>query len=324
MMRIATRAEIEQSIDLPSLFSELEQGFARYSAKQIVVPPVGYLQLVDPPGDVHIKYGFDRDGSTYVIKIASGFPANATHGLPTGNGMMLVFDKQTGDPRALLLDEGFLTDLRTGIAGAIAAKYLAPNTVKTIGIIGTGVQARYQLRMLKYVTQCRTVMACSANTSSSVADRSARLNAYAKEMRDEGFDVTPVRHATEIAAHCQLIVTTTMARAAIFPATLVRPGTHITAMGADAPGKQELDPNLVSAASVIVADSIAQCVDHGELAHAVGAGLITHDRIVELGDVIAGRARGRTSDDEITIADLTGVAVQDIVIATHVANRLPH
>ena len=129
-------------------------------ASKAVVPPVGELVLQDPPGDVHIKYGYLTDDDYYVIKIASGFYENPKLGLPSSNGLMLVFEQKTGELRSILLDEGHLTDVRTAVAGAIAARYLAPSNVSRIGILGTGIQARLQLQYLQPVTSCRDVIVC--------------------------------------------------------------------------------------------------------------------------------------------------------------------
>jgi ornithine cyclodeaminase len=303
--------EIKRRIDPGTLITDIERGFEWFSAGRTMVPPVGYLAF-DPPaeGDVHIKYGYVRGDEFYVVKIASGFVGNLARGLSITNGLMLLFRQATGELAAILLDKGYLTEVRTAVAGAIAAKYLAPGTVTRIGIAGTGGQARFQLRMLPLVTACRDVTVWGRSEE--------RLTALAEEMTAEGFHVETTRDVRHLAATCNLIVTTTSARAPLLDVSDVRPGTHITAMGADAPGKQELDPRLVARADVVAADSIAQCVDHGELAHAVQAGLLDPGRVVELGQLIAARGRARTGDGQITIADLTGVAVQDLQIATHV------
>lgn len=308
---LLTLDEIKRRIDLETLITDIEHGFRWHSEGRTVVPPVGYLAF-DPPaaGDVHIKYGYVRGDEHYVIKIASGFAGNLARGLPVTNGLMLLFRQATGELAAILLDEGYLTEVRTAVAGAIAARYLAPDPVTRIGIAGTGGQARFQLRMLPLVTACRDVTVWGRNDQ--------RLAAFRQELAGEGFNIDTTRDLGRLAATCNLIVTTTSARAPLLDVADVRPGTHITAMGADAPGKQELDPRLVARADVVVADSISQCVDHGELAHAVQAGLLDTGRIVELGQVIAAGGQARTSEEQITIADLTGVAVQDLQIATHV------
>lgn len=313
---ILTLDEIKQRLDFETLMSDIERGFQWFSEGRTVVPPVGYLAF-DPPaeGDVHIKYGYVRGDDFYVVKIASGFSGNAARGLPVTNGLMLLFRQATGELAAILLDEGYLTEVRTAMAGAIAAKYLGPGAVTRIGIVGTGGQARFQLRMLPLVTACRNVIVWGRSGES--------LTGFARDMTGEGFDVETTRTMSRLTATCNLIVTTTSAREPLIDVSEVRPGTHITAMGADAPGKQELDPRLVARADLVVADSLSQCVDHGELAHAVQAGLLDPGRVRELGQLIAAGGRARTGDDQITIADLTGVAVQDLQIATHVYRARP-
>jgi ornithine cyclodeaminase len=307
---ILSADECEALLDLPRLLEEIAQGFIDYTAGRVTVPPVGHLGFSDPPGDVHIKYGHVRDDAQFVIKIATGFPGNSARSLPTGDGLMLVFDAHTGLLGAVLLDRGRLTDLRTAAAGAVAARALAPADVMRIGIIGTGVQARLQLRMLSLVTECRRVLVWGRDP--------ARAAAYSREAAGDGFDVAVAPTAESLAAQCNLIVTTTASHSPLFPASAVQAGTHITAVGADAPGKQELDPSLVARADVLVADSIAQCAHHGELSHALERGLISRSRVTELGAVLSDSSQGRTDQRQITLCDLTGVAVQDIIIAEHV------
>jgi ornithine cyclodeaminase len=311
---VVSAEECERAVLVPELIEEIAQGFIDYTAGRVVVPPVGYLGFTEPTGDVHLKYGYVKGGDVFVIKVAAGFPQNSERGLPTGDGCMLVFDSHTGFLRAVLLDRSRLTDLRTAVAGAVAARALAPKSISSIGILGTGVQARLQPLMLAHVTTCRDI---------ALYGRSAqRAAACAEHLEAAGFRVTIAASAEAVAESSDLIVTTTAARAAHFRAAAVRLGTHITGVGADAPGKQELDPKLFARAEVVVADSIAQCADHGDLAPALATGDITLDRVRELGAVLADPRLGRTSEEQISIADLTGVAVQDIVIASHVMRRI--
>jgi ornithine cyclodeaminase len=306
--------EIKGAVDIPRLIDELAEGFVAYSSGQVVVPPVAHLGFDEPRGDVHIKYGYIQDDDVFVIKIADGFDDNPALGLPPGDGMLLVFDRRTGMTRAVLLDRGYLTDLRTAAAGAVAARVLAPRTVERIGVIGTGVQGHLQLELLGRVVECRSAM---------VHGRDAhRAERYVHDMAVHGFEVSVAPDADTLAAACDIIVTATTARAPLFSAEVVRPGAHISAFGADSPGKQELDPALLGRADVVVVDSLSQTSQHGELAHALQAGVITEGRVRELGDVIRDPSLGRTGEDQITVCDLTGVAVQDIVVAKHVLRQL--
>lgn len=311
-MNIFTLDQIKQVLPELDLLPAIEEGFRRYSAGQAEVPPVGELLL--EKGEVHIKYGYLMGGEYYVIKVASGFYGNPGLGLPSSNGMMLMFNQQTGQPEAILLDEGHLTDIRTAVAGAIAAKYLAPDRVEQIGIVGTGVQARLQLRYLRDVVPCRHVLVWGRAES--------QLSAYQSEMRSFGFEVETTKEMAVLQKSCNLIVTTTPAAEPLLSVEHLQPGTHITAVGSDTPHKQELDARILARADLVVADSISQCLERGEIYQAIKAGLLTQDRLVELGDLISGEAPGRSSDIQISVADLTGVAVQDIGIATAVAGPL--
>ena len=306
--RLITLEQIQSVLAGLDLIPIIEHGFVEYPAGNAVIPPVG--EMLFDRGDVHIKYGYIKGSEHYLIKIASGFYDNEAMGLPSGNGLMLVFKQRTGELVSVLLDEGHLTDVRTAVAGAIAAKHLAPKDVKRIGIVGAGTQGRLQLLHLRSVTACREVLVTDC--------REEALARYKAEMEAEGFLVATTLHAEEIMPACNLIVTATPSTEPLLHASELRAGMHITAMGSDTSHKQELESEIVARADVVVADSIAQCLERGEIHKALGNGAITRDKVVELGDVIAGRAAGRTSESEITVADLTGVAVQDIQIATAV------
>ena len=262
---------------------------------------------------MHIKYGYLTGDDYYVIKIASGFYENPKLDLPSSNGLMLVFSQKTGALQAVLLDEGHLTDIRTAVAGAIAAKYLAPSKVERIGIAGTGVQARLQLEYLAPVTECRDVLVWGRSED--------KLAEYQRDMSEQGFEVSTTTRAGDILESCNLIVTTTPATEPILSGR-VRAGTHITAMGSDTRDKQELDAGILQQADLVVADSIAQCVERGEIYQALKSDAIDESELVELGSILAGDAVGRASQDQITVADLTGVAVQDIQISKAVLRAI--
>jgi ornithine cyclodeaminase len=308
-MHILTLNQIKKALPSVNLMDEIEKGFVAYSRGESVVPPVGELVLQDPPGDVHIKYGYLKGDDYYVIKIASGFYENSRLGLPTSNGMMLLFSQKTGQPEAVLLDEGYLTDIRTAVAGAIAAKYLAHSKVTRIGIAGTGMQARLQLEYLMPVTGCRDVLVWGRDQG--------KLHTYVTEMTKLGFQLKTTKSARDLQKSCDLIVTTTPSTVPILDGPL-RAGTHVTAMGSDTHDKQEVAASILQHADLLVADSISQCLERGEICQALKSDAIKKSDIVELGSIIAGDVEGRTSDQQITIADLTGVAVQDIQIAKSV------
>ncbi|MCH8935148.1 MAG: ornithine cyclodeaminase family protein [Gemmatimonadetes bacterium] len=312
--------EIKRLVDIPQVIREMETGFVLYSEGQVEVPPVGFLHFEEPPGDVHIKYGFVSGDEYYVLKMASGFYNNADLGLPISDGLLLVFSQKTGELKLILLDKCWLTDVRTAAAGAVAAKHLAPKNIHRIGIVGTGVQAKMQLEMLRDVVDCTSCLVWGRD-STKVQRMIADLRA-SESVQAWGLQIEAAPALDDLVSQCNLIVTTTSARSPLIRADQVQQGTHITAMGSDDHGKQELEAEVLGKADLVVADSVSQCVDHGECFGAVQEGHIAADSILELGNVIKNGEIGRTTEDQITVADLTGVAIQDIQIAKMVARAL--
>tara|TARA_B100001250_G_C19812098_1_gene796203 strand:+ start:851 stop:1804 length:954 start_codon:yes stop_codon:yes gene_type:complete len=308
-MKIILKPEIKRLTESLDLFPIIRNGFIAYSEGKSVVPPVAELSFDKPPGDVHIKYGYITGDKYYVIKIASGFYQNEKLGLSNGSGLMLLFDQKTGKNVALLSDDAYLTDVRTAVAGAICAQQFS-NEIHCIGVIGTGLQARMQVEYLKKITACRKVMVWGKSLKKS--------KKYSSYMMNLGFKVKICDSPKYVTDTCNLIITTTAATKPILFADDIQPGTHITAMGSDTPAKQELDPTIIEKADCVVADSISQCINRGEISHALKKGKLTKKNIVELGHVLNGQHSGRTAHHQITVADLTGVAVQDIQIATAV------
>jgi len=300
---VYSRSQIEAVIQPKQVIEAVERAFVAYSTGQAVVPPVGQLDFEDPPGDCHIKYGYLKHGATFTVKIATGFWKNPERGLASSNVVVLVFSSQTGELLTIFQDEGLLTDMRTAAAGAVAAKYLAPQAIECIGIIGAGLQARLQLEYLREVTSCRRVKLW------------ARAAERARAVTVPDFDIDVVGSPAEVAASARLIVTTTASRSWLLGAADVKPGTHITALGADGGGKQELEPQLFAHAKIRAVDSLSQCSQYGDSSFALEQGFIGMRDLVELGRVIQDPALGRRSDADISIADLTGVAVQDMAIA---------
>ena len=314
MTNIYTLEQIKQAVETLNFSTAIEQGFVAYSNGQVVVPPVGELIFEDPPGDTHIKYGYIKNDDYYVIKIASGFYQNVKLNLPSSSGLMLVFSQKTGVLETILLDEGFLTNVRTAVAGEIVAKYMAPEEVSIIGVYGTGVMARMQAQYLHSVTNCKRIIVWGRSESS--------LQSYKEDMQKEGYEVQTTLKSEAVTDISNLILMTTPSTTPLIKAGQIKPGTHITAMGSDTAEKQELDAQILRNADIVIADSLSQCQERGEIYKALLAGNFTMDRVVELGSAIESGSRIRTSEDQVTVADLTGVAVQDVQIAKAVSAAL--
>lgn len=315
-VHILREPEIRGLISYPEAIAAVETAFASFSSGRTVMPGVIHLDLEAFRGEVHIKSAYLGGGGTYVVKVASGFYLNPSRGLPAGNGLMLVFEAETGRLRSVLFDNGYLTEMRTGAAGAVAAKFLAKRLSPRVGLVGSGSQARFQLRALLEVRDVRDVRVWSPNPD--------HVRAYIDEMAAA---CPQVRFAA--AASCEdavrgadIVVTATPSRAPLVSADWISPGTHITAVGSDGPGKQELAVHVLRRADKIVCDSRAQCARLGELQHGLASRAVTRRRIfAELGEIVLGRKPGRQSDREITVADLTGLGVQDAAAASLVYEK---
>jgi len=281
----------------------MREAFAADGNGRTRVPPVINLDIPAARGEFHIKTAHIEGVPHIAVKVASGFYDNAAKGLPSGSGLMALFDAATGFPSALLLDNGFLTDVRTGAAGAIAADYLARKSVTTVGVIGSGIQARFQVQCLRVVRAFTRIVAWSPTR--------AHLDAYCAEMRGEGFEVVAAESAREVCWAADVLITATPSREPLVRCDWLRPGMHVTALGSDSPGKRELDPDCLMRADLVVADRLSQASAFGEISHAHGAAVYA-----ELGEIVAGRKPGRTTDEQLTIADLTGVGFQDTAIAS--------
>lgn len=306
--------QIKKALENIDVAQAVEQGFVACSEGKAVVPPVGEMIFEDPPGETHIKYGFIKNDEYYVIKIASGFYENYKINLPTNAGLMLLFSQKSGQLLSALFDEGFLTAVRTAAAGAVVAKYLAPKHVDCIGVFGAGSQGRMQVEYLKPILNCMDVMVWGLNQE--------ELEDYKKYMQPRGYNVHTTLDPDFIASSCNFIVMATPSKTPLLYSAKIKIGTHITAMGSDTPEKQELDEKILQMADIVVTDSIDQCQSRGEIYHALNAGVLEADELVELGNVILNKDLRRLSDEQITVADLTGVAVQDYQISKAVYEEL--
>jgi len=312
LTKIVPLDQILKALPDIDILGEIERGFIALSEGRVDIPPVGELLFPEQNGEFHVKYGAVHGDDVFVVKLATGFFDNPILGLPPFSGCMLVLSAKTGQVLHILLEEGELTNHRTAAAGAVVARHLAPHRLDVIGICGSGVQARLQADYLRRVTACRDLVLWARD-----AEKAARA---VRDIGRMGYRARLAGSPEEVASSAQLIVTTTAAHEPYLHAHCIKPGTHITAMGADTPEKNELHPGILQCAALVVADSIPQCLLRGEIRAAITAGIIRRESVVELGNVLAGKVRQRSPDD-ITVADLTGVAVQDIMIAKAVVAR---
>jgi ornithine cyclodeaminase len=293
----------------------VEDAFRALATRPVVMPPILRLDIAEANGEVDVKTAYVPGLESFAIKISPGFFDNPKIGLPSVNGLMVLLSAKTGLLEAALLDNGYLTDVRTAAAGAVAARHLSRQDARAAAVIGAGVQARLQLEALTLVRPIER-----ASVWARDHDKAERL---AREAADAlGIAVTVAASPQAAIEEADIIVTTTPANAPIVSADWLAPGQHLTAMGSDAEHKNEIDPAAVNRADLYVADSLKQTRVLGELHHAIAAGLVPPDaKFAELGRVIAGLAAGRTSPGQVTYADLTGTGVQDTAIATLARQR---
>lgn len=271
------------------------------------MPPIMRIDVPEHNGEIDVKSAYLPGYVGIAVKVSAGFFDNPSRGLPSLGGLMVVLDTATGVPQAALFDNGYLTDLRTALAGAVAARHLAVADASVAGILGGGVQARLQLQALTLVRPLRGARVW--------ARRPEQATAFAAELSDElDLDVRAVATPTDAAAGADVLVTTTPATEPLLDASALHPGLHVTAVGSDAEHKQELAAGVVTAADLFVCDRVAQSRRLGELRAALAAGF-DESAAIELGDVIAGRAVGRRTPHDVTVCDLTGTGAQDTAIA---------
>ncbi len=312
-VRLLLEPEIRELIGPRQALREVRDAFARLGRGEATLPGVIALDMPGATGETHVKAAYLHGAPSFVLKAASSFPGNARDGKSPGSGVMLVFDAATGFLEAVLFDNGYLTDLRTAAAGALAADLLANPLVTQVGVLGCGVQARGQLEALMLVRKPKRVFVWGRSEE--------RAAAYAREMQERlGVPVEVVGNVYQAVEGSEVLITATPATDPLVREDWVMKGTHITAVGADAPGKQEVFAQVLAKADRVVADSLAQCLRFGEIHHAVESGLLKPEDVYgELGELAAGTKPGRERLDEITVADLTGVGIQDAAVAGYVA-----
>jgi len=308
-VRVLTEADLRAAVPLDlAAVDVVERAFAALAAGKVVMPPILSMEIAEAHGEVDVKTAYISGLDGFAIKVSPGFFDNPKIGLPSLNGLMVLFSARTGLVEALLMDNGYLTDVRTAAAGAVAARHLAPE-VETAGVVGTGVQARLQMQAAHLVRPFRRALVWGRDADKAAAcaaDLAETLGIEAQAMTD------PARLVDE----SQLVVTATPARTPILQADWLHPGLHVTAMGSDQPGKTEIAPEALARADLYVCDRVNQCAVSGELEAARAAGMMAGTP-PELGAIVSGQAQGRRSPVDITICDLTGTGAQDTAIASH-------
>ncbi len=306
--------DIRSIVGPDEALAAVRDAFAGLARGDAILPDVINLDVPSSKVEAHVKGAHLRGTPFFSVKVASGSYDNPDRGLPVGSGMVLVFDATTGFPRAVLFDNGYLTEIRTGAAGALAADLLARRDVERVGVVGVGAQARYQIAALLRVRTPERVIAYGRSE--------AKATAYAREISDRhGVQVLPAKTVEQAVRGSDLVVTVTPSREPLVRADWVGPGMHITAVGSDGPEKQELEVGVLEKADKVVADRLDQCARLGEIHHAIQAGAMRREDVyAELGEIAAGIKPGRERDDEITVADLTGVGVQDAAVANVVVD----
>lgn len=311
-IRIVTEEELRAAVTLDlSMVDVIERAFVSLASGDVVMPPILSMDLPQVNGEVDVKTAYIPGFDGFAIKVSPGFFDNPKLGLPSLNGLMILFSAKTGLVDAVFLDNGYLTDIRTAAAGAVAARHLAPSEVTTAGVIGTGVQARLQIQAAHLVRPFQRVLVHGRDT--------AKAAACAADLAEKlGIEAEVTTDAETLVQRSQLVVTATPSRAPVLWADWLHPELHITAMGSDQTGKNEIDSQALAVCDLYVADRLSQCETAGELEAAYLARLTPKRTPAELGEIITGAHSGRTSEAAVTIADLTGTGAQDTAIATHV------
>ncbi len=308
MVRVLDRADVQRLVTMADAITAVRAAFAVADQGGAVMPPPFGMYLPDAGGELHVKGAYLAGAPVFAVKTATGFYRNAALGLPVSGGMTMVHDITTGRLQVLIADGGLLTDLRTAAAGAVAADLLARAGARSAAVIGTGGQARYQLQALLEVRPIERVTVWGR--------RRPAAEQYQQDMAAAGVTVSLAASAREAVEGAEVVITTTSSTTPVLQAGWLGRGAHVTAVGADMPHKQELDPRILAAAGKYVPDSIEGAADSGELHHALAAGIFEVSSVHgELTAVASGRLAGRTAEDELTVADLTGLGIQDAAVA---------
>ncbi len=308
---LLTEAQLRRAVPLDrTAVDVVERAFVALAEGRVIMPPILSMEIPAAHGELDVKTAFIEGFDTFAVKASPGFFDNPKLGLPSLSGIMVLFCASTGRVRAVLLDNGYLTDLRTAAAGAVAARHLAPGRVTTAGVMGAGVQGRLQLIAAHLERPFERALVWARDPAKAAA---AARDIAAATGADAWAESDPAR----LVAESELVVTTTPAREPVLRRDWLHPGLHVTAMGSDQASKNELEPGILAAADLYACDRLAQVEALGELRAARAAGVAGSVRPIELGEIASRRSPGRTDDAMVTVCDLTGTGAQDTAIANH-------
>ena len=312
MTLVLNSSEIKKCVQLNGqLIPIIEDAFKSLALGKTTMPPILRLDIEKYHGESDVKAAYIDGLDSYAIKVASGFFNNPNLGLPSSNGLMILLDSKTGVLKSVLLDKGYLTDVRTAIAGAIAAKHLSNPGSSNVGIIGAGIQAKMQLEALLLVRNIKTAYIWSRD--------SKKTKTFVQNIKDKiNIKINACETPEKTVNLSEILITCTPSKSPIIKSEWLKKGLHITAMGSDAEMKNELDPKIIKDCDYYIPDSQSQTSILGELNHAIKAGLVSAEKKYnELGSVIINSNLGRRNINDVTVADLTGTGVQDTAIARH-------
>src|SRR5215471_8007116 len=295
-VRLLELPEIHRLLNYPEVIDLMRDALIAFSRGECDTPMPMHLDIAPERAEVHMKASYRRGGKYFAMKVAATFPRNLQRGMEVGNGMMMLVSAETGEPVAFLADAGHLTDVRTAAVAALTARELGRHD-KALGIVGTGIQARLQAELHAQVLPLERIVLWGRNP------------AHVEECRRDLAKLAEVTVAVipaEVAFEARLIVTCTAAREALLHTHAIHPGTHLSCIGSDAPGKQEIDTAILKRAALVLADSRAQSVKLGELQHAPEE----LERTVELGEFF--EAPATLAAAAVTVCDFTGLGVEDL------------
>jgi len=312
-MLILSQKQVEKIIPLKKIkdvVTAVEEGFFEYGMKRVQVPPKQYLYFTEHNGDLRIMPAFSSKLQLAGTKIVNVHPENPKRGLKTVMAVIILDDAKTGLPLAFM-DGTYITGMRTGAASAVATKYLARKNAKTLGVVGAGYQSIFQIAAIAKTKNIKEIFVYDI--------QDICVKRLAKILKKIGIKIK----SSTLKETCgkDILATVTPARGPVVKREWILPGTHINAIGADAIGKEELDPNILKDAKIVV-DNWEQASHSGEINVPLAKGVIKKEDVyAELGEIVSGKKPGRQNDKEITVFDSTGLAVQDLFTANLVYKK---